>query len=833
MAATGWVARRWFRRRAVAMLPFTLLVVIGTTGTLVALGAADRTANAYGEYIERADVGDLVLNPTVHTTEVEEIIASLPGVVRVTSSSYFNTTIDDGTSRTRREVEADTDPVIFVHGSVDGRFIEMDRPALRAGRLPTGPREALVSTEVADAEDLDIGDVVPVAFWWACDLTGLCEYEEVVAPIGVEHLQVVGIGTLADEVLPDGLYPRGRMIVSPDVADRYDCVGREPRGTSAREAAELVFPTDCARSYQYFSLDLVDGVNGIPAALTAFNAATRAANDRWEEEYGQEGPEYFLVPTANPQERARVERAIRPTVAALAILGAAAAALTIAVIVLAIARELRRSRPDQRQWWRLGLTAPERAGLVATPMLAAMGIGVAISLVLAWLISPVAPAGQVRSVNPSPSRELTGPVVLAGLGLAIVLAAAVGLLAWRAARVSVRAETATSRPPRRMPRWVETGRSPAVVDGVRAAARARSTMLATSAAVGVAVVVAAVVLGASLSNLVSAPRSYGWPWDVAVMTGFGYGDLDLEAAVAALDGNRDIEDYAVLGFVNELSLGDDPVLSVLGLDRHSDLDLTVLDGRLPAAADEVALGPKTAAERGLSVGDEIDVEGRRASVSGIVVFPAVGPWGSDRVGTGAGMLFSESAATPSEVAQSATFVGVDLADGSDDDAVLGQMRSWDTTGAEAIGYAEPVRPPEILDARSMRAVPVVIVAVVAFVIAAGMTFALWASVRSRRRELGVLRALGFSGPQVRHSVRVQAVATMLVALVVGVPAGVLAGRSAWQAFARELGVVPDPAGAWLWIAIVAGAAVVIALLAAAIPARIATSSTPAAGLRAE
>ena len=31
----------------------------------------------------------------------------------------------------------------------------------------------------------------------------------------------------------------------------------------------------------------------------------------------EEGPEYFLVPTANPQERARVQRAIRPTVAAL------------------------------------------------------------------------------------------------------------------------------------------------------------------------------------------------------------------------------------------------------------------------------------------------------------------------------------------------------------------------------------------------------------------------------------------------------------------------------------------------------------------------------------
>ncbi len=361
----------------------------------------------------------------------------------------------------------------------------------------------------------------------------------------------------------------------------------------------------------------------------------------------------------------------------------------------------------------------------------------------------------------------------------------------------------------------------------------RSMLLAASSAVGVAVATAAVVFGASLSGLLATPHFYGWGWDVAVMTGFGYGDLDLEATVAALDGNPDVEDYAVLGFVNELSLGDDPVLSVLGLDRHSDLDLTVLDGRLPSAADEVALGPKTAAERGLSVGDEVTVEGQQASVSGIVVFPAIGPWGSDRVGTGAGMLLSESAATSSDFAESASFVGVDLTDGGDADALLGQMRGWDTTGAEAIGYAEPVRPPEILDARSMRTVPVLIVAVVGAVLAAGLAFALWASVRARRREFGILRALGFSGPQVRRSVRIQAVATMLVALVVGVPAGVLAGRSAWQVFARQLGVVPDPAAAWGWVLALAGGGLVVAVMAAVLPARVAARSTPAAALRSE
>ncbi len=488
------------------------------------------------------------------------------------------------------------------------------------------------------------------------------------------------------------------------------------------------------------------------------------------------------------------------------------------------------------------MTTAERAGLVATPMLAAVGIGVTISLVLAWLLSPIAPAGEVRSVDPSPRRELTVPVVLAGLGLAVVLAAAVVLLAWRTARISGRAETSSSRPPRRTPRWIETGTSPAFVDGVRAAVRARSTMLAASAAVGVAVVVAAVVFGASLSNLVSTPRSYGWTWDVAAMTGFGYGDLDLDAVTKTLDGNEDVDSYAVLGFVNEVSVNGEPVLSVIGLERRSEIDLTVLDGRPPRAADEVALGRSTARRHGVAVGDEVTLGGavdrltsRTATVTGIVVFPALGPFNSDRVATGTGMLLSESLFERGEPAELASFVGVDLVDDADPDArreLVAEMEAWDRYAAP-VPHVEPVRPPEILDAGSKRAIPAFIVVLVASTIVVGMTFALWASVRSRRRELGVLRALGFSGPQVRHSVRVQALVTMLAALVVGVPAGVLAGRSAWQAFARELGVVPDPAGAWLWIAVIAVAAIAVALIAAVIPAGVATRTTPAAGLRAE
>jgi ABC-type antimicrobial peptide transport system permease subunit len=97
----------------------------------------------------------------------------------------------------------------------------------------------------------------------------------------------------------------------------------------------------------------------------------------------------------------------------------------------------------------------------------------------------------------------------------------------------------------------------------------------------------------------------------------------------------------------------------------------------------------------------------------------------------------------------------------------------------------------------------------------------------------VLRALGFTATQLRRSVLVQSLATMLVALVVGVPLGVVAGRVLWQAFAEQLGVAADPSSplGTLLVTIVGG--IGLAILAAQVPARLAARAAPAVGLRGE
>jgi ABC-type antimicrobial peptide transport system permease subunit len=117
--------------------------------------------------------------------------------------------------------------------------------------------------------------------------------------------------------------------------------------------------------------------------------------------------------------------------------------------------------------------------------------------------------------------------------------------------------------------------------------------------------------------------------------------------------------------------------------------------------------------------------------------------------------------------------------------------------------------------------------------AATLVHLLVVSVSRRRREMGILKALGFVNRQIVASVAWQATAMVGVGIVVGVPLGIVLGREVWSAFANNLGVVPvsvvDP---WLLVAVVLGALVAANLLAVA-PALAARRSKPQQLLRAQ
>jgi predicted lysophospholipase L1 biosynthesis ABC-type transport system permease subunit len=241
------------------------------------------------------------------------------------------------------------------------------------------------------------------------------------------------------------------------------------------------------------------------------------------------------------------------------------------------------------------------------------------------------------------------------------------------------------------------------------------------------------------------------------------------------------------------------------------------------------------------VGDEVELggdnfEARWATVTGLAVLPALGPFESDRASPGDGMVLPATMLDPAYASQLTTFVGVDLVEGADTGAALTTLRqeypAW-RADPFTVDYSRPVRPAEIVNAQGMRAVPLLVGGLLGVTVVVGLSLAVFVSVRARRRELGILRALGFTGRQLRDSVRVQAVVTILGALAMGVPAGLIVGRFAWRAFASGLAVVQPPSTPAGWILATVAGAVVVALAAASVPARMASRARAADVLRSE
>ena len=117
------------------------------------------------------------------------------------------------------------------------------------------------------------------------------------------------------------------------------------------------------------------------------------------------------------------------------------------------------------------------------------------------------------------------------------------------------------------------------------------------------------------------------------------------------------------------------------------------------------------------------------------------------------------------------------------------------------------------------------------VLAVGHT--LVTAVRRRRRDLAVLKALGFHRIQLSAIVAWQATLLTLAGVGVGVPLGVAGGRWAWSLVADSLGVVDRPAVPLAGLAIIVIAALLVANLVAALPAWSAARTQPAVVLRTE
>jgi hypothetical protein len=141
------------------------------------------------------------------------------------------------------------------------------------------------------------------------------------------------------------------------------------------------------------------------------------------------------------------------------------------------------------------------------------------------------------------------------------------------------------------------------------------------------------------------------------------------------------------------------------------------------------------------------------------------------------------------------------------------------------------RPAEIINYRSLGATPALLGGALAVGAASAFGLTLISSVRRRRREVALLKTLGFTRGQLAAVVAWQS--SVAVGVVVGVPVGVVFGRWLWDLFAHNIDVVPSPTVPALSIVLIAFGALVLANLVAAVPGVMAARTKTASLLRAE
>jgi ABC-type antimicrobial peptide transport system permease subunit len=149
-------------------------------------------------------------------------------------------------------------------------------------------------------------------------------------------------------------------------------------------------------------------------------------------------------------------------------------------------------------------------------------------------------------------------------------------------------------------------------------------------------------------------------------------------------------------------------------------------------------------------------------------------------------------------------------------------------------YAQPAQlPTAVADLSRIEDLPLALGAFFALLACATVAHALVTTVRRRRRDLAVLRAIGFTRRQTRGAIAWQSTLLAVAGVVVGVPVGIAAGRLAWRWLADDFPIVYVPPLAAIAVVGVIAIAVVVANALAAGPAHAATRIRPAEALRVE
>ncbi len=507
-------------------------------------------------------------------------------------------------------------------------------------------------------------------------------------------------------------------------------------------------------------------------------------------ELGRLAPGQQIV-TANGTEFGSINRSLSLQANALRIVGLLVGIVLLLVlgqvfVVLGFAEST-----DNETFRVLGVTRRQLRSLDLQRSLLLAGVATVVAIVTAVALSPLTPVGVARDAEPHAGIAVNlaylalGALVVFGIVAGLSVLGSV-LAARRRARASV-----PGRESRVGHALASAGASTAATAGVRMAlepGRGRSVVpvraTIVSATLAVALIVGVLGFSASLAKLFDNPRLYGWNWDIQIGDAFAPALDDQAARVSA---NPAAEAVAV-GTAARVDMRGKQVDLLAIESRKGTITPIMVAGHVAQTPDEIVLGARTLRDLGLAIGDPIDVElggtSARYGIVGEAVFADFA--GAARLGEGAATTLAGIRRLQPDVASDLVLVRVTR------DAA-GSALVDDLKRQVALDVYVPAKPADLAELDRIGGLPSVLAALLGAIAIATLAYALVSSVRQRRRDIAILKVLGFGRGQVSASVAWQSSVIAAIAIVIGIPVGVVGSRWAWRLFAHELGVPPRPA----------------------------------------
>ena len=687
----------------------------------------------------------------------------------------------------------DSPPIITFGGAAVERLGRVGAPVIISGRAPSDDAADEVVLVEATARRLGLGTGSTV---WIAACTFDFSQGESTCGESVQ-LRVVGVTRTERDLLPQR---------------------RQPPGSTDQDYGDGVFAS--AAWYESF------GKNGTAFVQTVFRLAPDAELDEVRVDVEQWLPTGWTVLVAPNRDATTFDGLRQSTRLQANALFAIAAILALAgtvFIAQALTRQTRREMADRNIARSLGMT---RGNLAAVALLRITPIavgGAAIAVIGSAIASAFGPLSLAGRAEVEPGVLIDLPVLILGAVAVVVLVLTVSALGAMRGTRNTRHQTT-----RVLPTAVTAYAPPTAVAGLALGRSPRNgggggRTVVLSAAVAIVGVITAGIVVDGLDAVLAEPREFGASWQYS-FTDF-FGAESVEQAIDQLTSDPLITDVALVGSSGPLPLESVQAFWALSFTTlKGDLGPVIVEGRAPVADDEVAVGISTLNDLGKGIGDVIDAipllatggaaASSEAGTLGPLTIVGIALISDDSldIGPGKGIILTEPARLLIDLAASSVVLVRTDPDVPEAETV---RRLQETYGQLTV----PSPQSDLSNLSLISGAPWLVALLIAALATGALGHSLISVVRRNRRDIGVLRALGFTRRQVSACVSWHASRLSVIAIAVGIPVGIIAGRWAWSTLSSAIGFALAPVVGIAVPLVAALATLVAANVVAAIPAR--------------